>query len=375
VGGVSAIVHSRRASANATPSRNGVRIARLLDILLLAGSGPGWTAARLAAHFGVSRRRIFQDIRLLDSAGIRLVAVRGGYTPLNAALQLPVTLTAREALALLGPDGAGGALRRSARAKLAACLPPPFRRLFHQPARVSDACAGQPPCGLVCERIERAMAEDRRIRLHYQGIRDAAARDREVEPHALFLRGGAWYLAARVINEPLEDARSESTSCEKGWRLFRLDRIESVEVLADRFVPCEGFDVGQYLGQGVGTWKGERLDARVEVLPSHVTSIRSEAHARGLTFREEGGKGLLEIPHGSVDATAWWLAQFGEGVRVREPEALRERMAALGRRIAELNGRKPAGSAGRCGQAPATFRAKTAERASRARRSAKADPG
>jgi len=317
-----ATVEREKRAAGRRPAA--LRVSRLLNILLLAGSGPGWTAARLAAHFGVSRRRIFQDVRLLDSAGLRLVAVRGGYRPLHASLQLPVTLTAREALALLGPDGAGGALRRSARAKLAACLPPPFRRLFHQPARVSDAGAGQPPCGLVCERIERAMAGDRRIRLHYQGIRDAAARDREVEPHALFLRGGAWYLAAWVP--------------EKGdWRLFRLDRVESVEVLADRFAPREGFDVEQYLGRGVGTWKGGRLDARVEVLPSHVTALRSEAHARGLAFREEGGKALLEIPHGSVDATAWWLAQFGEGVRVLEPEPLRKRLAALGRRIVELN--------------------------------------
>jgi predicted DNA-binding transcriptional regulator YafY len=46
----------------------------------------------------------------------------------------------------------------------------------------------------------------------------------------------------------------------------------------------------------------------------------------------------MEIPRGHLDEAAWWLAPFGEGVRVLRPPELRSRLAALGRRIVELNG-------------------------------------
>jgi hypothetical protein len=67
----------------------------------------------------------------------------------------------------------------------------------------------------------------------------------------------------------------------------------------------------------------------------------------GLPFRRRrGGGAVLEIPRANLDEAAWWLGRFGEGVRVVRPPELRARLAALGRRIVELNGPAPDGRRG-----------------------------
>ncbi|MBI2901221.1 MAG: WYL domain-containing protein [Planctomycetes bacterium] len=307
-----------------TPARPpGSRLARLLDILRLTGSGDGWTAPRLAEHFKVSRRRLFEDLALLHQAGFPVVAERSGYHPLRRDLQMPVTLSIPEVISLLYPVASTEDSKRAARMKLSARLPGTLRKLFTPAERVRMQTRSAPIGPGIYEAVERSLSENRRLALRYGGLRDEAARDRVVEPQMLFMQGTGWYLAAWAP--------------ERGdFRLFRLDRIESAKVLDEAFEPRDGFDIEQYLG--VGVWKGRALDAEVEVLASHVKPVKSEALARGFPFRKSAAGAVLEIPRGHLDETAWWLAQFGEGVRVVRPPELRARLAAIGRRIVELNG-------------------------------------
>jgi predicted DNA-binding transcriptional regulator YafY len=308
-----------------SPSRRpDARLARLLDVLFLARSQTGWTASRLAKRFGVSRRRLFEDLHFLNVCGFRIVSDRAGYRLLRGGTQLPCTLSAEEVLSLLRPAGGMEDVKRSAQSKLAGCLPPPLRELFRCGGRVVDAVQSPPVPERLWAAIDRALAENRRLRMNYRGLGDWRIRARVVEPHALFMRGTGWYLAAWCVEE-------------KAFRLFRLDRIASSATTADRFEPRRDFDVKRYLDHTVGVWSGSALSAKVEVLATHVEAVRSEALARGLPFRRNGHNGILEIPYGHPDETAWWLAQFGEGVRVLEPATLRNRLAALGRRIVELN--------------------------------------
>ncbi len=314
--------HSSRADAirRNKPSR----IVRLLDIVILTSSEPNWTASRLARRFGISRRRIFHDLEALRQAGCPLIADAQGFRPLRPDLHLPVTLSISEVLALLRPVGGSGEFARTARLKLTTCLPIPLRKLFRSPERVFIQDQTPAVDARVCSMIDHALAENRLLRLSYRGVRDVTTRKRVVEPHVLFTRGTGWYLAAW----------SQEASA---LRLFRLDRIESVELLSEQFETRPEVDVRDYLSHTIGVWPGRALDARVEVLSSHVGTVRSEAMSRGMGFRISGTVGVLEIPYGNVDEVAWWLAQFGEGVRVLRPPELRARLVAIGRRICELN--------------------------------------
>jgi predicted DNA-binding transcriptional regulator YafY len=308
-----------------TATAKGARLLRLLDILHLATWSSGWTSKRLADRFGISRRRIFEDIELLGHSGIRLLSGRDGYRIRGANPNLPVSLGVHEILALLRPWGETRKEREEAQRKLAAALPTPLRELFRDTRKLKATVRATPVAPAVWGAVDQGLAEGRLLRLRYRGLRGGASEERVVEPHGLCMNGTGWYLGAW---------------CRKaeGWRLFRMDRVSGAALLSERFEARTGFDFEDYVKSDVGIWVGGALGARIEVLPSHVEAVRSEALARGLPFRRASDGALLEIPRGHLDEAAWWLAPFGEGVRVMHPPALRTRLAKLGRRTAELNG-------------------------------------
>lgn len=309
------------------------RLGRLLELLFLIGGadrGAGWTSKRLASHFGVSSRRIFHDLEFLRRLGVRLVNDGSGYRLAFPIRSLPVSLGAEEILALVRPDGGCREVRERAQGKLAQGLPEPLRGLVSGGRRFRVLEAPSPAAGRVWRAVEEALGRRRLLRLLYRGHRDGGrALERWVEPHTLFLKGTGWYLAAWCR------ARG-------GWRLFRLDRVEEASV-GEPFEERAGFDVEEYLSNDLGVWVGGALGAEVEVMPSHVEAVGSEAAALGLPFRRRrgGGGAVLEIPRGHLDEAAWWLARFGEGVRVIRPPELRERLVALARRILALHGARP----------------------------------
>lgn len=307
------------------PVRLGSRVWRLFDLVYLTSTSSGWTSSRLAAHYGVSRRRIFDDLRLLNRSGIPLVADRKGYRPLSGPVRLPVTLTVAEVLALLRPCGKGGDHRETAQAKLAALLPEPLRALFRNARKVRALFPSALVPESIWDPIERGLVTGRRLRISYRGLKDVSTREREVDPEALFMKGTGWYLVGWVdgVEEP---------------RLFRLDRMEGARVQDLPVVRRQGFDLDEYLGRALGVWIGGTLGAEVEVMPSHVRVLESEARARGLPFHRRGEGAILEIPRGHVDEVAWWLAQFGEGIRVLFPQSLRNRLKNLALQILKLNG-------------------------------------
>ena len=82
--------------------------------------------------------------------------------------------------------------------------------------------------------LRQAVREERTIRLTYQKPSDIAAQTREVRPLQLEFWGWAWTLTAW---------------CElrQDFRVFRMDRIQSVELLAARFKDEPGRGLADYL--------------------------------------------------------------------------------------------------------------------------------
>jgi predicted DNA-binding transcriptional regulator YafY len=194
---------------------------------LLRGARRPWSAARLAAEFGVSARTVERDIASLQLAGVPLYAdhgVAGGYSILPEYSLPPLNLTAAESLAVL----AGLALldsspyrsaARRARAKIAGVVPDehrgPVQELLGR-MRTVDAVVpadGGVPLGMVSD----AIAARRVVRLTYSGD-DGDSTVRDVETMGLLRAADAWLLV--------------------GWcrlraaiRGFRIERITRLEIL------------------------------------------------------------------------------------------------------------------------------------------------
>ncbi|CAM5480172.1 transcriptional regulator [Streptomyces spiroverticillatus] len=215
--------------------------ARALLALELLQSFPGITAARLADRLGVSERAARRYVGILREANIPVDSDRGPYGGyrLGRGLRLPpLTFSATEALCLVmavldghhdandttGPVG-------SALGKIVRALPEPVaaqaEAVRRAAAPVPDRAAARPDPGATAELV-RACSEHRRVLLAYRS--EAGAQyDTEVDPWAVVVRHGRWYLLCW-------------SHTSDGRRAYRIDRIRTVELLAEVFDPPVGLD-------------------------------------------------------------------------------------------------------------------------------------
>jgi predicted DNA-binding transcriptional regulator YafY len=212
----------------------------LLALELIQGS-PGITADRLADKLGVSERAGRRYVGILREAGIPVESARGPYGGyrLGRGLRLPpLMFSAAEALGLVmavldghhdasdPADPVGSALGKIMRA-----LPEPVaahaEAVRRTTAPAPDRSAARPDPGTTTALVQASLAR-RCVRFGYRS--EAGSQwTTEVEPWAVVVRHGRWYLLCRACSR---DTR----------RAYRIDRISAVEVLAGTFSPPADLD-------------------------------------------------------------------------------------------------------------------------------------
>lgn len=215
--------------------------ARALLALELLQGNPGITADGLADKLGVSERAARRYVGLLREAGIPIESTRGPYGGyrLGRGLRLPpLMFTATEALGLVmavldGHHDAGNPSDPvgSALGKILRALPTPVaaqaQAVRQAAAPAPDLAAARPDPHTTTVLVDAASAH-RTVRLRYRS--EAGTEwDTEVEPWAVVVRHGRWYLLCRSLSA---DAR----------RAYRIDRVLEVTLLADTFVPPAELD-------------------------------------------------------------------------------------------------------------------------------------
>ena len=238
----------------------------LLALELVQGS-PGITADRLADKLGVSERAARRYIGILREAGIPLESVRGPYGGYRVGRGLrlpPLMFSATEALGLVmavldGHHDAGDPTDPvgSALGKLVRALPEPVAAQAEAVRRATapapDRAAARPDPGTTAVLVQ-ACSDRRRVRLDY---RSEAGSEWlvEVDPWAVVVRHGRWYLLCR-----------SHTSAAR--RAYRVDRVRAVEVLDDTFSPPADLDPVAVLEQHLAVgWEYDVevvIDAPVE---------------------------------------------------------------------------------------------------------------
>jgi predicted DNA-binding transcriptional regulator YafY len=215
--------------------------ARALLALELIQDTPGITADRLAEKLGVSERAARRYVGILREAGIPVESVRGPYGGYRVGRGLrlpPLMFSATEALGLVmavldGHHDAGDATDPvgSALGKLVRALPAPVAAQAEVVRRTTapapDRTAVRPDPATTATLVQ-ASSDQRQVRI---GYRSEAGTEwhTEVEPWAVVVRHGRWYLLCRSRTK---DAR----------RAYRIDRIGEVEVLDDTFSPPADLD-------------------------------------------------------------------------------------------------------------------------------------
>jgi predicted DNA-binding transcriptional regulator YafY len=309
------------------------RVSRLLEIIIALEAGGEWHAANLAERFGVSRTRIFNDIRELREAGVPVRRTRAGYR-IDVSFFLPsLRLTPSEVLSLLLPldlFGVGNGERevlRTARDKLIACLPDPLQDEARDLVeRTSVVMPSTDVDERIRSRVRKAVMERRRIVIAYTDRQSSEPRQLEIHPYGLAFRKSAWYCLA--------------FSPEHGEvRKFRLSRISAVEPTPLRFTVPEGFRVEDCFAGAFYVFSGTPQEIRLRFSPRVARLVRERRPQPGQHIQTlSDGSILYRAQVNNLDEVAWWIVQYGGDACVQQPPELRSRVLALAHGILTRHG-------------------------------------
>ncbi|WP_433305804.1 helix-turn-helix transcriptional regulator [Actinoplanes sp. CA-030573] len=230
--------------------------ARALRALEILQASPGITAGQLAERLGVTERAARRYVGLLRDAGIPVESTRGPYGGfrLGRGTRLPpVVFTQEQALGLVMAvlDGQPAAIDAddlvgAALSKVIRALPESVGRqaaaLREHASAAPDRYASRPDPAITSGLVA-AVADRRRVVVTYRGEGGGEQWDAEVDPWAVVVRHGRWYLLCH-------SHRAAAT------RTYRIDRVRAVRHLPQGFTPPEGLDPVAALEESLGTgWK------------------------------------------------------------------------------------------------------------------------
>lgn len=219
------------------------RTDRLFEIIQIISDGRLHLARDIAERLEVSVRTIYRDIDSLVASGVPVEGERGVGYLLREPIHLPpLTLTAEELEALHFGMAVAAEAAEPALAKAAASLLAKIDRAIPASRRADpgdwgfavypqqEARESHPHLPA----LRRAIREKRKIQLLYQKPSSGSAEARILRPLQVEFWGWAWTLTAWC------ELRGD-------FRTFRVDRILSVEPLADRFTDEPGRSLDDYL--------------------------------------------------------------------------------------------------------------------------------
>ena len=301
----------------------------LLALELIQGS-PGITADRLADKLGVSERAARRYVGVLREAEIPIESVRGRYGGyrLGRGLRLPpLMFSGGEALGLVmavldghhdaadPSDPVGSALGKIVRA-LPEAVAAQAEVLRRTTSPAPDRAAARPDPATATALVG-AVSQHRRVRLDYRS--EAGSQwVVEVEPWAVVVRHGRWYLLCRV---PAKDA----------VRAYRVDRVRGVDLRDETFTPPTDLDPVAVLEQHLA--EGWEYSAEVLIHAPLEEAGRRVSHALGKLEAIDEHTTRLTGTTGNPYWYAEQLAVIQAPFRVLGGVELRHTTRALGERL------------------------------------------
>lgn len=113
-------------------------------------------------------------------------------------------------------------------------------------------------------------------------------------------------------------------------RLWRLDRITSVDLLDRSFIRREDFDLRAYAAQSFGVFQEEPVNVVLRVVPEAADEAACWLfHPTQTVEREANGSLLVRFRAGGVQEMCWHLFTWGTAVTVVAPSLLHATMAEM----------------------------------------------
>jgi proteasome accessory factor C len=318
-------------SRSAATSRASDRLRRLLVLVPYLVKHPGTELAEITRLFGVREDELTSDLNLLFVSGLPPygpgdligVAIEDERVWIDMAdyFSRPLRLTRTEALALylrgtalaVTPGLREATALASALRKLEERLGP--ETLGELAERVEAAEGGKPAQTL--DALRKAVAGNERVRIEYYAASSAETTAREVDPEEVFFAIGNWYVAAFDHHSGEE-------------RLFRADRIRSVEPTGETFEP-RGL-----AGAGRALYTPTERDVPVRLLLHPAARWVGEYYEVDAETETPAGDLEVQLPASRLEWVARLVLRLGGEAEVLSPPPLKVRVRELAGRTKEL---------------------------------------
>jgi proteasome accessory factor C len=318
-------------SRSAAMSRASDRLRRLLVLVPYLVKHPGTELAEITRLFGVREDELTSDLNLLFVSGLPPygpgdligVAIEDERVWIDMAdyFSRPLRLTRTEALALylrgtalaVTPGLREATALASALRKIEERLGP--ETLGELAERVEAAEGGKPAETL--DALRKAVAGNERVRIEYYAASSAETTAREVDPEEVFFAIGNWYVAAFDHHSGEE-------------RLFRADRIRSVEPTGETFEPRGLAGVGRAL------YTPTERDVPVRLLLHPAARWVGEYYEVDAETETPAGDLEVQLPAGRLEWVARLVLRLGGEAEVLSPPQLKVRVRELAGRTKEL---------------------------------------
>ena len=328
------------------------RIHRMLKILMLIQGSPGWTAKQLATECKTTDRSIYRDLRIMTDSGVPCTFNRktGGYILRQDFFMPAVSLTLDESLSLVAlAEQIGGQQQvpftksaAKAIAKVRCNLPPVVQQeLKKMDDRVTirlSAASEPDESSDVYDVVRAALSGLTSLECEYDSV--SASKSSKVgkvgkrfsfSPYSLFFNQRAWYTVGH------HGGAGEI-------RCLKLNRFTSCKPTKQAYKIPVSFSVAKHLGNA---WRMIRGDKTYNV-ELHFDAEFAETiadthwHATQELVWQADKSLIFQCTVDGLDEIVWWVLSMGPHCTVHKPVELRERVADLARRTANLYaGQKP----------------------------------
>jgi len=316
------------------------RISRLIEILTTLQAGKSYAVSDLSTLFGTSRRTIFRDLKELRAIGVpcHYDTQTGRYMIEPEFFLPPLDLNLQEALSLLllAHEASKQIQLPFRKAALLAALkiennlPTKIRHYCNSTIQnISTKCAAQAPTHLldsIFAPLQQAILKKRKAYISYNSLFDGQMIDVELSPYHLFYNCRAWYVVGH-------------SSLHKSVRTFKLNRIKELNISEKCFVEDESFVLDNYLGRA---WsmipEGQLYNIKLRFLPKVATNVAEVRwHSTQKVTHNSDGSAIVDFRVDGLGEITWWILGYGDQVQVLTPEALRDRVLNVAKKMIKLN--------------------------------------
>jgi predicted DNA-binding transcriptional regulator YafY len=311
-----------------------MRADRLLSLMMLLQNRRQMTAEELANELEVSKRTIYRDIDALSVAGVPVYAnggPGGGYALLDNYRTTLTGLNENEirALFMLTIPGPISDLGVSQQLKAAILkLTSSFADDHHEHANYLrqrlhlDAASwfqtDEPAPHL--KTVQESVWQDRQLVLSYRR-RNGAVSERTISPYGLVAKASIWYLVAAT---------------EQGMRVYRVSRIEAVQITQTHFARPQDFDLAEFWVGWVTSYKTSlpKYPVTLHIGPDLVPVLPYILgnDVRGLVEQaqpDSEGWRIVDYTFERIEEAQTYVLGMGASVDVIAPEELRIRVLKL----------------------------------------------